>query len=123
MKTKFKHHNILIFLFLFACEGTKTEDCATTEDGRGHIISVLPMGTISAKFLNDFLADNNIDIGVIPTFDVKVYSIVYETVDWDGEPRQASGAIYIPDEDYSNKKYPIYSAIFQVFHQLLLNKV
>ena len=61
------------------------------------------MGTIRAKFLNDFLADNNIDIGVIPTFDVKVYSIVYETVDWVGEPRQASGAIYIPDEDYSNK--------------------
>ena len=107
MKTKFKHHSILIFLFLFACEGTKTEDCATTEDGRGHVISVLPMGTISAKFLNDFLADNNIDIGVIPIFDVKVYSIVYETVDWNGEPRQASGAIYIPDEDHSNKKYPI----------------
>jgi hypothetical protein len=40
VKTKFKHHNILIFLFLFACEGTKTEDCATTEDGRGHVISV-----------------------------------------------------------------------------------
>ena len=110
MKLNFRYHRILLLiLFLFACEGTKTEDCATTEDGRGHVISVLPMGTISAKFLNDFLADNNIDIGVIPTFDVKVYSIVYETVDWDGEPRQASGAIYIPDEDYSNKKYPIYS--------------
>ena len=109
MKTKFKHHSILIFLFLFACEGTKIEDCATTDDVCGHVISVLPMGTISTKFLNDFLADNNIDIGVIPIFDVKVYSIVYETVDWNGEPRQASGAIYIPDEDHSNKKYPIYS--------------
>ena len=68
MKKSFKQHHalLLISLFFFACEGTKTEDCATTEDGRGHVISVLPMGTISAKFMNDFLADNNIDIGVIP---------------------------------------------------------
>ncbi|MBT4736531.1 MAG: hypothetical protein HOO16_04965, partial [Candidatus Marinimicrobia bacterium] len=52
MKKSFKQHHalLLISLFFFACEGTKTEDCATTEDGRGHVISVLPMGTISAKF-------------------------------------------------------------------------
>ena len=111
MKLNFKHHRILLLiLFLFACEGTKTEDCATTEDGRGHVISVLPMGTISSNFLDDFLSDNNIDIGVKPTFDVKVYSIVYETVDWNGEPRQASGAIYVPDDDNPDMKYPLYSS-------------
>ncbi len=110
MKHQFKQLTLLLFLFLLACEGTKTEDCATTEEGRGHVVSILPLGTIGADFLIDFLKDNSIDIGINPISDVKVYSIVYETVDWNGEPRQASGAIYIPDEDNSDKKYPLYSS-------------
>jgi hypothetical protein len=109
MKQYFKQLTILSLLFLLACEGTKTEDCATTDDGRGHVVSVLPLGSIGADFLRDFLEQNNIDIGVIPVTDVKVYSIIYETVDWNGEPRLASGAIYVPDEDHNGKKYPIYS--------------
>ena len=109
MKYFFRKNTILSIILLIGCEGTITEDCATTETGRGHVISVLPLGTISASYLTDFLKDNNIDIGVVPVLDVKVYSIVYETVDWNGNPRQASGAIYIPDENNSGKKYPIYS--------------
>ena len=104
MKYFFRKNTILSIILLIGCEGTITEDCATTEIGRGHVISVLPLGTISASYLTDFLKDNNIDIGVVPVLDVKVYSIVYETVDWNGNPRQASGAIYIPDENNSGKK-------------------
>ena len=100
---------LLLLLLLIGCEGTKTEDCATAESGRGHIISVLPFGSIGIDFLEDFIKENNLDIGVTPVTGIKVYSIVYETVDWNGEPRQASGAIYVPDEDHSGKSYPIYS--------------
>jgi len=110
MKYYFKQFTLLLFLFLLACEGTKTNDCATTDEGRGHVVSVLPFGKISANFLTDFLNDNNIDIGIIPVSDVKVYSIVYETVDWNGDPRQASGAIYVPDEDNSDTEYSLYSS-------------
>ena len=109
MKIILKQLTLLFILFIIGCEGTKTEDCATTEEGRGHVVSVLPLGSIGADFLKDLLKQNNIDIGVTPLTNVKVYSIVYETVDWNGEPRLASGAIYVPDEDHSNKKYPIYS--------------
>lgn len=100
-----------LILILAGCsgEGTKTSDCASTEEGRGHIVSILPFGTIGVDYLNDLIQDNNLDIGVTPEVGVKVFSIVYETVDWNGDPRQASGAIYIPDEDHDGKSYPIYS--------------
>jgi pimeloyl-ACP methyl ester carboxylesterase len=109
MKYSFKQITILLLLFLLACERTKTSDCASIEEGRGHIVSVLSFGKIGADYLSDFLKNNNIDIGVVPVTDVKVYSIVYETVDWNGEPHLASGAIYVPDEDHAGKNYPIYS--------------
>tara|TARA_B100001750_G_scaffold49893_1_gene37829 strand:+ start:499 stop:1704 length:1206 start_codon:yes stop_codon:yes gene_type:complete len=111
MKTYFKPLNLFILLLIIGCDtnGTKTADCTTTESSRGNIVSVLPLGSISASFLSDLLEQNTIDIGITPSMDVKVYSIVYETVDWNGEPRQASGAFYIPDEDHSGKSYPIYS--------------
>ena len=111
MKSLFKLLFFSLILIFAGCsgEGTKTADCATTEAGRGHIVSILPFGTIGVDYLNDLIQDNNLDIGVTPEVGVKVFSIVYETVDWNGEPRQASGAIYIPDEDSEGKSYPIYS--------------
>ena len=60
MKYFFRKNTILSIILLIGCEGTITEDCATTETGRGHVISVLPLGTISASYLTDFLKDNNI---------------------------------------------------------------
>ena len=94
MKTYFKPLNLFILLIIIGCDADapKRADCATTESDRGHIVSVLPLGSISASFLSDLLEQNTIDIGITPSMDVKVYSIVYETVDWNGEPRQASGA-------------------------------
>ena len=68
----------------------------------------MPLGTISKSYMSDFLIENNIDIGVVPENDVKVFSVVYETIDWDGIVRQASGAIYIPDIE-ENLSFPIYS--------------
>lgn len=107
--TKFLILSFILFIIGCSNEGTKNADCAMTESGRGHIVSVLPFGTIGVDYLNDLIKQNNLDIGVTPITGVKVYSIVYETVDWNGEPRQASGAIYIPDEDHEGKTYPIYS--------------
>ena len=93
---------LLLLLLLIGCEGTKTEDCATAESGRGHIISVLPFGSIGIDFLEDFIKENNLDIGVTPVTGIKVYSIVYETVDWNGEPGRLP-CYYVPDEDHSGK--------------------
>lgn len=99
---------ILIYLLLVSCDDSKNTECSIESDGRGKILSVLPLGNISSTFLSDFLIDNNIDIGINPKNDVKVYSIVYQTIDWKNIVRQASGAIYVPDID-GNEKFPIYS--------------
>ena len=93
-----KRFLLLLFLFLLVgCEEQVSENCQSTSNGRGKVLSVLPLGTIGSSYLSNFLNDNNIDIGVRPENDVKIYSIVYETIDWDGIVRQASGAIYVPD--------------------------
>ena len=99
---------ILIYLLLVSCDDSKNTECSIESNGRGKILSVLPLGNISSTFLSDFLIDNNIDIGINPKNDVKVYSIVYQTIDWKNIVRQASGAIYVPDID-GNGKFPIYS--------------
>ena len=111
MKKLYRLNFLFFILLFFGCSqnGTEASKCSINEEGRGSIISILPFGKIGADFLGDLIEQNNLDIGITPVKDVKVYSIVYETVDWNGEPRQASGAIYIPDEEYSGKKYPIYS--------------
>ena len=99
---------ILIYLLLVSCDDSKNTECSIESNGRGKILSVLPLGNISSTFLSDFLIDNNIDIGINPKNDVKVYSIVYQTIDWKNIVRQASGAIYVTDID-GNEKFPIYS--------------
>lgn len=67
------------------------------------------MGTITAIYLQDRLIEWNIDIGMIPENDVKVFSIIYETVDWNNQIREASGALYIPDIE-STKGFPLLSS-------------
>ena len=104
MNTRF----LLFYLLLISCDDSNNSECLTESNGRGKILSVLPLGNISSTFLSDFLIENNIDIGINPKNDVKVYSIVYQTIDWNNVVRQASGAIYIPNID-GNKKFPIYS--------------
>ena len=104
-----KRFLLLLFLFLLVgCEEQVNENCQSTSNGRGKVLSVLPLGTISSSYLSNFLNDNNIDIGVRPENDVKIYSIVYETIDWDGIVRQASGAIYVPDIE-EKIEFPLYS--------------
>ena len=69
-----KRFLLLLFLFLLVgCEEQVSENCQSTPNGRGKVLSVLPLGTISSSYLSNFLNDNNIDIGVRPENDVKIY--------------------------------------------------
>ncbi len=98
---------ISILVFFIGCEDSKDKIC-DPDTGRGQVVSVVSMGTITAVYLQEQLDSWKIDIGVVPKFNVNVFSVVYETVDWNGEVRQASGAMYIP-KDESEKGFPIYS--------------
>ena len=50
---------ILIYLLLVSCDDSKNTECSIESNGRGKILSVLPLGNISSTFLSDFLIDNN----------------------------------------------------------------
>ena len=54
-----KRFLLLLFLFLLVgCEEQVNENCQSTSNGRGKILSVLPLGTISSSYLSNFLNDN-----------------------------------------------------------------
>ncbi len=113
MKTTPYIKTVSFFLFLLvltSCSDTNknTTSCGP-ETGRGHILSVFSYGTIPADHLQQQLNDWEIDIGMVPVNDVQVYKIVYETMDWTGAPRQASGALYIPDAE-TKRGFPLLSS-------------
>lgn len=105
-----KNNLALLFLivFFFACEKSDSIPC-DRDDGRGQLISAVDKGTISTEYLQSLLDDWDVDLGRVPEYDVNIFSIVYETIDWQGITRQASGAIFVPDTD-SESGFPLLSA-------------
>ncbi|MFQ6612410.1 MAG: alpha/beta hydrolase family protein [Fidelibacterota bacterium] len=100
---------LLLALFIISCEKTGDNQSCGPDSGRGHIISTFSLGTITIDYLQQQLKDWDFNIGIEPENDVQVYKIVYETVDWNDNPRQASGALYIPNIE-SKKGFPLLSS-------------
>jgi len=108
MKKYLKYLFSPILLIFLSCESSEPAACDILE-GRGKIISTKNKGTISADYLKSLAADWEIDVGRSPEYDVNIYSIIYETVDWQGITREASGALFVPDTDPGNG-FPLISA-------------
>ena len=94
---------ILIALCFFLVVGSKVVEAIPQSDAfikvasaRGDVIEIEKIETLSA----DAIAERFANAGVpgLPLYDVALYRIVYETVDVDGQPTQASGAIAIPEQ-------------------------
>lgn len=50
------------------------------------------------RFLNDAIQNYNIGFTLTPKYDVAVIKLVYETIDKNGDPATASGALVIPQD-------------------------
>ncbi len=69
-------------------------DATSVASSRGDVIEIEQIETLSA----DAIAERLTNAGVpgVPLYGVELYRVVYHTVDVDGRPTQASGAIAIP---------------------------
>ncbi|MBU2490988.1 MAG: lipase family protein [Bacteroidetes bacterium] len=92
---------VLLLTFIFACTDDGLVDPPAEEiKSRGDIISSNLLYEYNIDFISSFFnvlaaqADTSIDLN--PIYSIKVYKIVYETIDAKGNSTEASGSIYIP---------------------------
>ena len=99
MKNKlFNSLFILLLVFTFACGENSTEPPLEVPGERGDIISSNLLFEYNVDlikaFFQSYLDEANVDIA--PIYSVRVYKIVYKTIDPKGELIEASGSVYIP---------------------------
>lgn len=106
-------------LAFFSC----ADDSSTNPDllgikERGDLYDVKYEGTYTPVQIKNILDNANISINAVFNYNVKVYSVSYQTINFKGEKSIASGAIYIP---VTKTDLPILS--FQHGTQTKRNKV
>ena len=90
------HKSILvIFLLLFgACDDAVQEACKDPENGK--IVNYTSKGVLPADYINSLKPSLGVPDSFSAQYDVKVYSVDYETTDPNGNVVIASGAVYYP---------------------------
>ena len=86
---------LIIFLLLFvACDDPAEEVCKEPENGK--IVNYTSKGVLPADYINSLKPSLGVPDSFSAKYDVKVYSVDYETTDPDGNAVIASGAVYYP---------------------------
>ncbi|KAB2841396.1 MAG: hypothetical protein F9K45_08000 [Melioribacteraceae bacterium] len=99
---KFVRFGLLLALviFSFACSENITDSPVEEPKSRGDIISSNFLFEYNIDFLNSFFsfltAESGTEIELAPIYSIKVYKIVYQTIDAKGNPAKASGSVYVP---------------------------
>ena len=85
----------VIFLLLFvACDDEAQEACNEAEQGK--ILNYTSKGVLPADYINSLKPSLGLPDSFSAKYDVKVYSVDYETTDPNGNTVTASGAVYYP---------------------------
>ena len=85
----------VIFLLLFiACDDEAQEACNEAEQGK--ILNYASKGVLPADYINSLKPSLGLPDSFSAKYDVKVYSVDYETTDPNGNTAIASGAVYYP---------------------------
>ena len=86
---------LVIFLLLFgACDDAVQEACKDSENGK--IVNYTSKGVLPADYINSLKPSLGVPDSFSAQYDVKVYSVDYETTDPNGNVVIASGAVYYP---------------------------
>ena len=86
---------LVIFLLLFgACDDAVQEACKDPENGK--IVNYTSKGVLPADYINSLKPSLGVPDSFSAQYDVKVYSVDYETTDPNGNVVIASGAVYYP---------------------------
>ena len=86
---------LVISLTLFvACDDPAEEACKEAEQGK--IVNYTSKGILSVDYINSLKPSLGLPESFSAQYDVKVYSVDYETTDPNGKTVIASGAVYYP---------------------------
>lgn len=104
MKTKFFSNFCYLFLllifFISACSENVTDSPVEEIKSRGDVIGSDFLFEYKLDFINSFFslltAESSTEIELAPIYSIKVYKIVYQTIDAKGNPAKASGSVYVP---------------------------
>ena len=87
---------LIIFSPLFvACDDAVEEACKEAEQGK--IVNYVSKGVLSTDLINSLKPSLGLPDSFSAKYDVKVYSVDYETTDPSGNAVIASGAVYYPE--------------------------
>ena len=90
-----------VLLFFGACDsGDDENDLSSQREGRGKTLELIEVAEHSIEDINATLEEAGVTVTQAKNA-VKVYKMVYETIDWDGETTQASGALMVPIGKFS----------------------
>jgi len=93
--------SLLPLLSIAACTGGGPSDAGVVDDEpRGRIVERTLLDSFSLEELIAMFDDENplIATAIAPEFDVDVYRVIYETIDVEGEPTEASGVLAFPSD-------------------------
>jgi hypothetical protein len=88
------------FIFGLIFSGRKNEDEAARPEEASYLISTEKIGTYQPEAIGKRLG-NIPAVSLYTRFPVEVYKVVYRTIDTEGKPVNASGALVIPVTDGS----------------------
>lgn len=101
----------ILIAFIAACTENATEPDSPAAGERGDIISSNIIVEYNADIIKSifdvYLQESNVSSEINPIYSVRVYKIVYQTIDPKGELTEASGSVYVP---VGQSNIPILSA-------------
>lgn len=90
----------VIIIVAFACGDSVTDSPVEEPKSRGDIISSNFLFEYNIDYINTFFsflaAESGAEIEFSAEYSIKVYKIVYQTIDAKGNPAKASGSVYVP---------------------------
>jgi len=86
---------VIFLIFFIACDDAAQEACK--EASQGKIINHISKGVLTADYINSLKPSLGLPDTFSAKYDVKVFSVDYETTDPNGNSVIASGAVYYPE--------------------------
>ncbi|MDA3906373.1 MAG: hypothetical protein PF484_09885 [Bacteroidales bacterium] len=87
---------ITIGSVLFSCKKEETEEPIIPQLQRGDLILATKISELTTSAINIGLLTSGTNTTLVPEYDIEMIKLTYSTIDGDGEPTTASGALFLP---------------------------
>lgn len=103
---KINFYYLIMFVWLIPILSCELDNTEPEKIERGKIESYHELSTITSEMLSQVLYLAGVEEGPELKYDIKIVSVVYNTIDIEGNMTEASGAIFVP---ITNSDFPLLS--------------